>query len=92
LNPPPSETTLEVIQSRSDLVEEMLPLMFTGADIRRIVEGYFGKQVMFFPMSSVGLFEHELGIKDLSRRTIAPYGVAEPLIWLLHMHGYCVFG
>ena len=91
LNPPPRETTLEVIQARSDLVEEMLPLMFTGTDVRGIVEGYFGKQVMFFPMSSVGLFEHELGIKDLARRTIAPYGVAEPLIWLLHMHGYTVF-
>jgi hypothetical protein len=66
--------------------------MFTGADVRGIVEGYFGKQVMFFPMSSVGLFEHELGIRDLSRRTIAPYGVAEPLFWLLHMYGYEVFG
>lgn len=91
LNPPPREMTLDVIQARSDLVEEMLPLMFTGADVREIVEGYFGKQVMFFPMSSVGLFEHELGIKDLSRRTIAPFGVAEPLVWLLHMHGYEVF-
>jgi hypothetical protein len=92
LNPSPRAMTLETIQARSDLVEEMLPLMFTGADIRGIVEGYFGKQVMFFPISSVGLFEHELGIKDLSRRTIAPFGVAEPLIWLLHMHGYEVFG
>ncbi|HEV3439065.1 MAG TPA: hypothetical protein VG122_16985 [Gemmata sp.] len=92
LNPSPREMTLDTIQARSDLVEEMLPLLFTGADVRRIVEGYFGKQVMFFPMSSVGLFEHELGIKDLSRRTIAPFGVAEPLVWLLHMYGYEVFG
>jgi hypothetical protein len=91
LNPPPREVTLETIRARSDMVEEMLPLMFTGADVRGIVEGYFGKQVMFFPMSSVGLFEHELGIRDLSRRTIAPFGVAEPLVWLLHMYGYEVF-
>jgi hypothetical protein len=91
LNPPPRQMTLDIIQARSDMVEEMLPLLFTGADVRGIVEGYFGKQVMFFPMSSVGLFEHELGIKDLSRRTIAPFGVAEPLVWLLHMHGYEVF-
>jgi hypothetical protein len=91
LNPPPREMTLDVIQARSDLVEEILPLMFIAADVRKIVEGYFGKQVMFFPMSSVGLFEHELGMRDLSRRTIAPFGVAEPLIWLLHMHGYEVF-
>jgi hypothetical protein len=92
LNPQPRETKLETIQSRSDLVEEMLPLMFTGVDVRGVVEGYFGKQVMFFPMSSVGLLEHELGVKDLSRRNIVPFGVAEPLVWLLHMHGYEVFG
>jgi len=91
LNPPPRETTLETIQARSNLAEEMLPLIFTGVDVRGIVEGYFGKQVMFFPMSSVGLLENELGIRDLSRRTIAPFGVAEPLVWLLHMHGYDVF-
>jgi hypothetical protein len=91
LNPIPREVTLETIRARSNMVEEMLPLMFTGTDVRGIVEGYFGKQVMFFPMSSVGLFEQELGIRDLSRRTIAPYGVAEPLVWLLHMYGYEVF-
>jgi hypothetical protein len=92
LNPSPRQVTLDVIKARSDLVEEMLPLVFTGVDVRGIVEGYFGKQVMFFPMSSVSLYEHELGIRDLSRRTIAPFGVAEPLIWLMYMHGYCVFG
>jgi hypothetical protein len=46
---------------------------------------------MFFPVSSVGLFENELGVRDLSKRTIAPFGVAEPFLWLLHMHGYEVF-
>jgi len=91
LSPPPKQVTADIIRERSDLVEQMLPLMFPGADIRSIVEGYFGKQVMFFPMSSVSLFEHELGVKDMERRTIAPYGVTEPLIWLLHMHGYCMF-
>jgi hypothetical protein len=91
LNPIPREVTLETIRARSNMVEEMLPLMFTGTDVRGIVEGYFGKQVMFFPMSSVGLFEQELGIRDLSRRTIAPYGVAEPLVWLLHVYGSEVF-
>jgi hypothetical protein len=55
------------------------------------VESYFGPQIMFFPVSSVSLFENELGIKDLSKRTIAPFGVAEPFLWLLHMHGYEMF-
>ncbi|MBA4064725.1 MAG: hypothetical protein C0501_13620 [Isosphaera sp.] len=92
LNPPPRETTLATIRERGELVEQMLPLMFPGADIRAVVEGYFGRRVMFFPISSVSLFEEELGEKDLARRTIAPFGVAEPILWLLHMHGYRVFG
>ncbi len=91
LSPPPKKMTLEVIKERSDLVEQMLPLMFPGAEIRSVIEGYFGKQLLFFPMSSVSLNEHELGIKDLSRRNIAPFGVSEPILWLLHMHGYDVF-
>ncbi|HEY1190551.1 MAG TPA: hypothetical protein VGE74_23155, partial [Gemmata sp.] len=93
LSPPqPKKTTLGAIQERSELVEDMLELMFRGVDIRSLVESYFGKQVLFFPVSSVSLFENELGIEDLSKRTIAPFGVAEPFLWLLHMHGYEVFG
>jgi hypothetical protein len=92
LSPPPRQVTPDVIRERSELVEQMLPMMFPGADIRGVIEGYFGKQLMFFPLSSVSLFEHELGKKDMRRRTMAPFGTAEPIIWLLHMHGYCVFG
>lgn len=91
MNPPPKQTTLGTIEGRSAVVEEMLELMFRGVDIRGLVESYFGGQIMFFPVSSVSLFENELGIKDLSKRTIAPFGVAEPFLWLLHMHGYEMF-
>jgi hypothetical protein len=31
-----------------------------------------------------------LGEKDLNKRTINPYGILEPLLWLLHMNGYPV--
>jgi hypothetical protein len=91
MNPPPKQTTLGIIQGRSALVEQMLELMFRGVNVRELVESYFGPQVMFFPISSVSLFENELGIRDLSKRTIAPFGVAEPFLWLLHMHGYEIF-
>lgn len=87
----PKKTTLGTVQARSDLVEDMLELMFRGVDVRALVESYFGTQVMFFPVSSVSLFESELGVEDLAKRTIAPFGVAEPFLWLLHMHGYEVF-
>jgi hypothetical protein len=91
MNPPPKQTTIGTIEGRSALVEQMLELMFRGVDVRGLVESYFGPSVMFFPMTSVSLFENELGIRDLSKRTIAPFGVAEPFLWLLHMHGYEVF-
>lgn len=92
LTPPrPEQTTLGIVRERSEVVEDMLELMFRGVNVRALVESYFGAQVMFFPVSSVSLFENELGVEDLSRRTIAPYGVAEPFFWLLHMHGYEVF-
>ena len=91
MNPPPKQTTLGTIQGRSAMVEEMLESMFRGVDIRGLVESYFGPRVMFFPVSSVSLFENELGVRDLSSATIAPFGVAEPFLWLLHMHGYEVF-
>jgi hypothetical protein len=90
-NPPPKQTDLATVQGRSGIVEEMLELLFPGVDVRALVESYFGPQVMFFPVSSVSLFENELGVKDMSQRTIAPFGVAEPFLWLLHMHGYEVF-
>ncbi|QEG25491.1 hypothetical protein GobsT_02170 [Gemmata obscuriglobus] len=87
----PKRTTLDLVRERSDLVEDMLELIFRGVDVRAVVESYFGRQVLFFPVSSVSLFENELGVEDLSKRTIAPFGVAEPFLWLLHMHGYEVF-
>jgi hypothetical protein len=37
-------------------------------------------------MTPVGL--NEPGETDLSRRTISPYAILEPLLWLLHMNGY----
>ncbi len=48
----------------------MLELIFRGVDIRGLVESYFGPQLMFFLVSSVSLFENELGIKNLSRASL----------------------
>jgi hypothetical protein len=39
----------------------------------------------------VSLEEGELGKDDLASRTDAPFGIMDPLQWLLHAHGYCMF-
>ena len=43
---------------------------------------------MFFPLTPVGLTE--LGERGLKDRTVEPYGILEPVMWLLHMNGYPV--
>ncbi len=82
---------LALIQERSQLCAAAISQLFPGWNIERSLRENFGGRYMFFPMSAVGLEEAELGIEDLRKRTIAPCGMIEPLLWLLHMHGYCVF-
>lgn len=82
--------TLSMLKARSEVVEEMLPRIFPGVNIRRLVEEYFGTQMLFFPMSSVNLNIDEFGRVDPTSRNPVPYGVVEPILWLMHMHGYCV--
>ena len=50
----------------------------------------FGGRYMFFPLTPVGLDGR--GETDLSLRTISPFGLLEPLVWLLEMNGYPILG
>jgi hypothetical protein len=79
-----------LIHERSQLCARAIPLMFPGWNVERMLRENFGGRYMFFPMSSVGLDDYDPG-EDLSQRLITPFGMIEPLLWLLHMHGYCVF-
>ena len=83
--------TLELIQRRSQMLARAMPRMFPGWGVERDLRESFGGRFMFFPMSAVGLEEAELGDDTLPERQITPFGMLEPLLWLLHMHGYCVF-
>jgi hypothetical protein len=82
--------SLDVLRERSRLCEDVLPVMFPGWNIKKTLYENFGDRFLFFPMTPVGIEESELGIQDLRRRTFAPFGVLEPILWLMHMHGYCV--
>jgi len=86
---PTGETmTLDVIEARSQLMARLRETIWPGWQIERSVDDLFGGRALFFPLTPVGLDGR--GEKDLSLRTIAPFGLLEPLLWLLHMNGYPV--
>ena len=72
------------------MLQDILPTLFAGSNITKTLEDQFGKRFLFFPMTPVGMEESELGVEDLARRTFAPFGVLEPIQWLLHMRGYSI--
>jgi len=84
---PSGETlSLPVMQARSQLISRLRETIWPGWQIERQVRDLFGSRYMFFPLTPVGL--EGRGETDLSLRTISPFGLLEPLVWLLHMNGY----
>ncbi len=76
----------EMIEKRSQLTASMREVIWPGWNIEREIRNLFGDRFAFFPLTPVGL--DRPGIDDLSQRNIEPYGILEPLLWLLHMNGY----
>jgi hypothetical protein len=83
------DLNLPGIKARSDLVARLRDTVWPGWQVQRQIHELFGGRYMFFPLTPVGL--DGVGESDLSRRTIAPLGLLEPLLWLLHMNGFPVF-
>ncbi len=79
---------LRSMEARSKLLANMRETIWPGWDIEQSIHDLFGGRYLFFPLSPVGL--NEPGERDLARRTIAPVGLFQPLLWLLHMNGYQV--
>ena len=86
--------SLTRLKMRSDLVAELRDTIWPSWEIENQIRGLFGDRFQFFPMTPVGLppagMTDEASINDLEQRTIEPYGLLEPLLWLLHMNGYPV--
>jgi DNA-directed RNA polymerase subunit M/transcription elongation factor TFIIS len=87
---PPGPANLELLKARSETVEQMLPFMLPGIDLGKILREHFGGRFLFFPTSDRGFAASAPGWKSESayRPTPVPFGVVEPILWLLHMHGY----
>lgn len=82
------EMSVAAIEARSRLMAHLRDTVWPGWQIERQIDDLFGGRYLFFPLSPVGL--DGPGERDLTRRTIAPVGLIEPLLWLLHMNGYPV--
>jgi hypothetical protein len=80
--------SLALIQARSELVARFREAIWPGWQIEQQINDVFGGPCRFFPLTPVGL--EELGETDLRNRPLIPYAILEPLLWLLHMNGYCV--
>ena len=86
--------TLDLIQRRSKLCTTYLRQMFDGWNIEQFLHTNFGERYMFFPLTPVNINQDELGQTDanddVDKRAAFPFGVQEPIWWLLHMYGYKV--
>lgn len=94
-NSPPS---LDLIRARHELFREHELQLFPGWDVQRQFQSLFGDRFVFFPMTSLGFQQgaavNEAVDKDASgaestkQRQFRPYGIIEPILWLLHMNGF----
>jgi hypothetical protein len=87
----------DVIRARSELVREALVTLFQGWDVLQTLHGQFGDNCLFFPLTPVGIDEDDDVLcrlptgpdsDTLRDRNFQPFGILEPLLWLLDMHGY----
>jgi len=86
IDPTGEAMTLKVIEARSRLTAQLRDTIWPGWRIERQIHDLFGGRYLFFPLTPVGLDGR--GETDLSLRTISPFGLLEPLVWLLEMNGY----
>jgi hypothetical protein len=83
--------TLALLRERSEMVRRILLEIFQGFDVAGEMQRNFGPCHQFFPLSSFGLAEEELGLPLEERSVLSPFGIVELIAWLLHMNGLDVF-
>jgi WD40 repeat protein len=78
--------TTQLVKARSELTADLLSRVWPEGHVVQQLREAFQDDCEFFPMSAFGF--SELGRTDIGDRAIEPYGVLEPLLWLLHKSGY----
>ncbi len=88
IDPTGESTRRSVIEERSRLTGQLRSVIWPDWHVERQIDDLFGGRYAFFPLTPVGLDGR--GEADLSLRTISPFGLLEPLLWLLQMTGHPV--
>jgi len=86
-----SEITIEKIERRSQLVQDLIPQIWEDWNIEDEIRSLFGGRIMFFPMTPIGLgtpFENDP--TSIEGRAAKPYHILEPMLWMVHMTGHLV--
>ena len=84
------KSDLASIEKRSQEMAALREVIWPNWDIEHHVDQLFGGRFKYFPLTPVGL--NRLGETELTRiDDMAPVGLLDPLLWLLHMNGYPVF-
>jgi hypothetical protein len=89
IDPGGQNISFATIAARSELARQLREVIWPGWNIERLIHDLFGGRYMYFPLTPVNL-DTPPGVSptDLANRTIDPFGIVEPLVWLLHMNGY----
>ena len=84
------EITLALIKARSRVTARFLRELWPHIDVEERFRRLFGRRYRFFPMTPYGL-ERRDDTPVTAGATAEPFGVREPLIWMLHVNGFRVF-
>lgn len=91
IDPSGESLAADALEARSNLVREVLPHLFPGWDMLRQAEAFFGRRWKLFPLTPIGLNHlNSANAGSLLERMIEPYGVCEPLLWMLDQNGAAV--
>lgn len=89
IDPTGRDISMRIIEARSKLTRELRDVVWPGWNIEGLIRDLFGGRYMFFPLTPVSLDNPDnLSPDNLKDRQIDPFGIVEPLVWLLHMNGY----
>jgi len=88
IDPTGKSMSMDVIRARSQLTQELRRELWPDWEVERFILDLFGGRQMFFPLTPVGFDLPGSSSRWAHSPVIHPFGIIEPLLWLLHMNGY----